>query len=48
MKAHKLLAGAVLALLAYYAITNPLQAAAVRMVLGGAAQFAAALTGGAR
>ena len=47
MNARKLLSGALLALLAYYAVTNPTDAAAtVRTILSGISQFAAAVTGG--
>ena len=47
MNARKLFSGALLALLAYYAVTNPNDAAAlVRTVLTGIGQFAAAVTGG--
>jgi hypothetical protein len=46
---RKLFSGALFALLAYYTVTHPGDAAAnVRTVLTGIGQFAAALTGGGR
>jgi hypothetical protein len=47
VKPRKLLGGAVMALLAFYTVTNPTDAATnLREILAGLAQFAGALTGG--
>ena len=49
MNTRKLASGALFALLAYYTVTHPGEAAAnVRTVLSGIAQFATALTGDGR